>query len=177
MGIIGEMKRDKSGQSSSGSSSNRSGVAGSGRPLSGFWGGLGKSSSSSPKSEPVPKGYKLKSSAYGSTGHLDYSGQGYPGGGGMRPAVSMPVVTLPAPVTPLPSGGGGGPVVTSRNKHGGLLHPNHHHHRNSLPPLIPAGSGLSGRPTSRLSGAHPPPTARTVPHLIRFKNRRADSLF
>ena len=155
MGIIGEMKRDKSG---SNSSSNRSGGAGSnnsssssGRPLSGFWSGLGKSSSASPKSEPVPKGYKLKSSAYGSTGHLDYSGVGYPGGG-MRPAVSMPVVTLPASVTPLPSGG---PAVMSRAKQGLLHHP-HHHHRNSLPPLIPAGSG---RPASRLSSA---PPARTV---------------
>lgn len=141
MGIIGEMKRDKSGLL--GGSGRSTGESSSGtpiqqqRPLS-FWGGLGKSSPS-PKSEPVAKGYKLKQQAYGgSTGHLEYAygaaaGHGHhaggvggngkgigmgSGGGGMRPAVSMPVVALPVPPPP----------TSSSSKH---------RHRNSLPPLIP----------------------------------------
>nr|CAG4634921.1 EOG090X09LE [Alona affinis] len=165
MGIIGEMKRDKSGSSSNRSGGAGSNSSGSGRPLSGFWGGLGKSSSSSPKSEPVPKGYKLKNSTYGSTGHLDYSGVGYPGGG-MRPAVSMPVVTLPAQATPLPSGGGS--AVTSRAKQGHQQAP--HHHRNSLPPLIPAGSGRPAAP--KLTPAAPPARTKVDPELIFTKQER-----
>nr|CAG4643350.1 EOG090X09LE [Ilyocryptus agilis] len=127
------MKRDKSGGSRSSSGGSTS--SGNPRPLSGFWGGLGKSSPS-PKSEPVAKGYRLKSQAYGgSTGHLDYAygnvahhhlhhpaRQGYQIGG-LRPAVSMPVV---AAIPPSPAGG---PPVSSRQLH-----------RNSMPPLMPPSS-------------------------------------
>ncbi len=147
MGIIGELKRDKSGGGShrsagatSQASSSSSSTTTSSRPLSGFWGGLGKSSPSS-KAEPVvPKGYKLKSSAYhgGSTGHLDYSAYNPPGfSGGMRPAVSMPVVALPA-----------APQKSSKQ------HPNAHY-RNSLPPLV--GSGQ--RPLL--------PTTRPTPRMVK----------
>lgn len=129
MGIIGEMKRDKSIGSSSGSSGSRSSSSllssERPRPLSAFWGGLGKSS---PKSEPVPKGYKLKHSYGGSTGHLDaygMSGVGVGSGGGMRPAVSMPVVAA-----------GVSPSSRSSSSNKNNSSNNNRHHRNSLPPLI-----------------------------------------
>nr|CAG4637917.1 EOG090X09LE [Chydorus sphaericus] len=158
MGIIGELKRDKSGGGShrsagatSQASSSSSSTTTSSRPLSGFWGGLGKSSPSS-KAEPVvPKGYKLKSSAYhgGSTGHLDYSAYNPPGfSGGMRPAVSMPVVALPA-----------APPKSSKQ------HPNAHY-RNSLPPLV--GSGQ--RPL--LPTTRPTPRMKVDPELIFTKQER-----
>ena len=126
MGIIGEMKRDKSlGSSSASSGGNRSSLSNDRpRPLSAFWGGLGsKSSSSSPKSEPVvPKGYKLKHSYGGSTGHLDAYGAGM--GGGMRPAVSMPVVAA-VPTHPVASPSSR-PISNSGNsKH-------HRQHRNTV---------------------------------------------
>nr|CAG4641859.1 EOG090X09LE [Eurycercus lamellatus] len=168
MGIIGEMKRDKSG-SGSGSSSNRSGASSNNsRPLSGFWGGLGKSSSSSsaasPKSEPVAKGYKLKPQAYGgSTGQLNYA---YPGGvgGGLRPAVSMPVVTIPP--SSAASAAAGGPAVSSRKSH--------HHHRNSLPPLIPAQLPPTNRTPARPTSVSSTTAARMKvdPELIFTKQER-----
>ena len=160
MGIIGEMKRDKSIGSHSNSSSGGGGGSRSGsslssdrpRPLSAFWGGLGKSSSSSsPKSEPVAKGFKLKHSYGGSTGHLDaYGGMvAGMGGGGMRPAVSMPVVAaLPAGVPPR---------TTNTTSSSGNNNSKHRHHRNSLPPLIqhqhqPQQQRANQRPPSRASG-------------------------
>ena len=136
MGIIGEMKRDKSlGSSSSASSGNRSGSSLSSdrpRPLSAFWGGLG-SKSSSPKSEPVvPKGYKLKHSYGGSTGHLDAYGAAM--GGGMRPAVSMPVVAAGAHHLPVPSSRNNPTAISGANNIG--KHNRHQQHRNSLPPAL-----------------------------------------
>lgn len=133
MGIIGEMKRDKSvGGSSGGGGGSRSGSSLSSdrpRPLSAFWGGLGKSS---PKSEPVTaKGFKLKHSYGGSTGHLDAYGGMAGTGSGMRPAVSMPVVALPA---------GTSPVVTNSSA---ANNSKHRQHRNSLPPVIPIQPHLS----------------------------------
>lgn len=142
MGIIGEMKRDKSlGSSSSSttSSGNRSGSSLLGdrpRPLSAFWGGLGSKSSSSPKSEPVvPKGYKLKHSYGGSTGHLDAYAGGL--GGGMRPAVSMPVVAgahLPV-ASPSSRNNASNAVSGSNNINSSSKH-RHQQHRNSLPPAL-----------------------------------------
>lgn len=135
MGIIGEMKRDKSVGSSSGSSGGGGSRSGSSlssdrpRPLSAFWGGLGKSSS--PKSEPIPKGFKLKHSYGGSTGHLDAYGGMAGMGGGMRPAVSMPVVALPAGVSPSSR------TTTTSSSSSSNNNSKHRHHRNSLPPLIP----------------------------------------
>nr|CAG4637178.1 EOG090X09LE [Ceriodaphnia reticulata] len=147
MGIIGEMKRDKSigsSSSSSGGGGSRSGSSLSSdrpRPLSAFWGGLGKSSSS-PKSEPVAKGFKLKHSYGGSTGHLDAYGGMAGMGGGLRPAVSMPVVALPAGVSPSSRTTSTTTTTTSTSSssNSGTSSGNniskHRHHRNSLPPLI-----------------------------------------
>ncbi|XP_046454881.1 serine/threonine-protein kinase svkA-like isoform X1 [Daphnia pulex] len=164
MGIIGEMKRDKSlgSSASSASSGNRSGSSLSSdrpRPLSAFWGGLG-SKSSSPKSEPVvPKGYKLKHSYGGSTGHLDAYGAGM--GGGMRPAVSMPVVAAAAaaahhlPVaspssrnntTSSSSSSGSHPISGANNIN---KHHRHQQHRNSLPPALIQHPSLQQRPNQQ----------------------------
>nr|CAG4636336.1 EOG090X09LE [Eubosmina coregoni] len=152
MGIIGEMKRDKSGLlggsgRSTGGSSSGTPTQQQQRPLS-FWGGLGKSTPS-PKSEPVAKGYKLKQQAYGgSTGHLEYAygaaaghgGHGHHFGGGGAGGVSgngksigigisgggggmRPAVSMPVVGLPVPP-----PPSSSSSKH---------RHRNSLPPLIP----------------------------------------
>lgn len=164
MGIIGDMKRDKSLGSSSStsttSSGNRSGSSLSSdrpRPLSAFWGGLGSKSSSSPKSEPVvPKGYKLKHSYGGSTGHLDAYGGGL--GGGMRPAVSMPVVAgahLPV-ASPGSRNNSGHPISGSNNINSNGNH-RHQQHRNSLPPALIQHPSLQQRsnqqrPPSRAIG-------------------------
>lgn len=128
------------------------------RPLSAFWGGLG-SKSSSPKSEPVvPKGYKLKHSYGGSTGHLDAYGAGM--GGGMRPAVSMPVVAAAAaaahhlPVaspssrnnTTSSSSSGSHPISGSNNIN---KHHRHQQHRNSLPPALIQHPSLQQRPNQQ----------------------------
>lgn len=159
MGIIGEMKRDKSlGSSSSSASSggggNRSSLSNDRpRPLSAFWGGLGSkssSSSSSPKSEPVvPKGYKLKHSYGGSTGHLDAYGAGM--GGGMRPAVSMPVVAA-VPTHPVASPSSR-PISnsSSNSKH-------HRQHRNSLPPALIQHPSLPHQQQQRSNQQRPPPS-------------------
>lgn len=167
------MKRDKSVGSSSGSSGggggggSRSGSSLSSdrpRPLSAFWGGLGKSSS--PKSEPIAKGFKLKHSYGGSTGHLDaYGGMAAgTGGGGMRPAVSMPVVALPAGVSPgsrsansstTTSGSSGTNSLTSSTSSTGNNNSKHRHHRNSLPPLIPIQPNQRHTP----NGQRPPSRA------------------
>ena len=156
MGIIGEMKRDKSlGSSSASSGGNRSSLSNDRpRPLSAFWGGLGsKSSSSSPKSEPVvPKGYKLKHSYGGSTGHLDAYGAGM--GGGMRPAVSMPVVAA-VPTHPVASPSSR-PISNSGNsKH-------HRQHRNSLPPALIQHPSLPHQQQRSNNQQRPPPSRGTT---------------
>lgn len=153
MGIIGEMKRDKSSTNGSGGfiggRSNRSTTSSASsdrpRPLS-FWGGL--SSKASPKSEPVPKGYKLKAAYGGSTGHLDAYGGAYGGAGGMRPAVSMPVVAGPG--TPQPA-----LATSSLNAKGAKRN---HPHRNSLPPALIAP------PTARWTNERAP--TRSAPRTV-----------
>lgn len=143
MGIIGEMKRDKS----SGMSGRSSASSDRGRPLS-FWGGLGKSS---PKSEPVPKGFKLKTSYGGSTGHLDAYGGAY-GLGGMRPAVSMPVVAGPAPALAHHAG-------SSLSSKGAKRGPQ----RNSLPPLVAPPVRSTERPAPRAASRTVRPLFRPAP--------------
>lgn len=160
MGIIGEMKRDKSiGGSSSGGGGSRSGSSLSSdrpRPLSAFWGGLGKSS---PKSEPVPKAFKLKHSYGGSTGHLDAYGGIAGTGGGMRPAVSMPVVALPA---------GSSPSSRTANNS------KHRQHRNSLPPLIPIQPQQQrhapNRPPSRAAGTNNSTSSGLTSRMVKSKH-------
>ena len=111
MGIIGDKKRDKPASSSAASPAS-SASSSSGRPLS-FWGGH-KS-----RSEPVAKG--LHPLPYGgSTGHLDgYGHYGHAAHNGLRPAVSMPVVSAPPPPPPPPLSKGG-----------------KQRHRNSAPPPV-----------------------------------------
>nr|CAG4651145.1 EOG090X09LE [Simocephalus serrulatus] len=176
MGIIGEMKRDKSVGSSSGSSGGGGSRSGSSlssdrpRPLSAFWGGLGKSSS--PKSEPIPKGFKLKHSYGGSTGHLDAYGGMAGMGGGMRPAVSMPVVALPAGVSPSSRTS----TTTTATSTSSNNNSKHRHHRNSLPPLIPIQPQQrhtpNQRPPSRALGSGLTSRMKVDPELIFTKQER-----
>lgn len=127
MGII-DKKRDKLGGA----------MPSSTRPLS-FWGGH-KS-----KAEPISNGLY---SYGGSTGHLDYQ-YGYAGGnGGLRPAISMPVVAAPD------------------NKHSKSKNKGQ---RNTPapppPPLIPP-------PGRHNSG--PPKPPQSITRLVRCKERRKE---